>query len=130
MIVLVLVCAVCGVAALAAPMQQGHPLSGTWAGSWGPNATQRTHMTFILNWDGEKVTGTINPGPDAIELANVAVDVSNWTVRFEGQTKDKAGAAVQIVGEGRIENLGSIHRSLSGTWKQGDASGDFKITRD
>jgi hypothetical protein len=117
---------VCSIALSAAPVQQGHPLSGTWAGNWGPNATQRTHLTFVLNWDGNKVSGTINPGPDAIELTSVNVDVTNWTVRFEGQTASK----VRVTAEGRIEDLGSIHRTISGTWRQGDATGDFKIRRD
>ena len=46
--------------------QEGHPLTGTWGGDWGPTATQRNHVTFVMNWDGEKVTGVINPGPDGV----------------------------------------------------------------
>src|SRR5437867_2606358 len=110
--------------------QQGHPLTGTWIGDWGPNATQRTHLTFVLAWDGDKVSGTINPGPDAINLANVGVDVSTWTIKFEADTKDKSGSPVHISAEGRVENLGSSHRTISGTWRQGTTNGDFKITRD
>jgi len=110
--------------------QQGHPLTGTWAGDWGPNATQRTHLTFVLAWDGDKVSGTINPGPDAISLGSVAVDVTNWTIRIEADTKDKSGAPVHISAEGRIENLGSPHRTIAGTWRQGATTGDFKIIRD
>jgi hypothetical protein len=118
------------VVAATALAQQGHPLTGTWIGDWGPTATQRTHLTFVLAWDGDKVSGTINPGPDAINLPSVGVDVTNWTVRIEADTKDKSGAAVHISAEGRIENLGSPHRTIAGTWRQGTANGDFKITRD
>src|SRR5438552_13950258 len=32
--------------ALSAFAQEGHPLTGTWSGDWGVNATQRTHLTF------------------------------------------------------------------------------------
>ena len=110
--------------------QQGHPLTGTWVGDWGPNPTQRTHLTFVLTWDGDKVSGTINPGPDAITLPNVAVDVTTWTVRIEADTKDKSGTAVHISAEGRVENLGSVHRTIAGAWRQGATNGDFKITRD
>src|SRR5579863_2466911 len=69
--------------------QQGHPLSGTWTGDWGASPTQRTQVTFVMNWDGKNVTGIINPGPDAIPIASVFVDVAKWTVRIEADTKDK-----------------------------------------
>ena len=69
--------------ALSVFAQQGHPLSGTWTGDWGPNPTQRTHVTIVMDWDGKQVTGQINPGPDSVPLASVFVDVTNWTVRIE-----------------------------------------------
>jgi hypothetical protein len=118
------------IAAVTAFAQQGHPLTGTWIGDWGSSAAQRTHLTFVLAWDGDKVSGTINPGPDAINLPSVAVDVTTWTVKIEADTKDKAGAPVHISAEGKIENLGSTHRTISGSWRQGSTTGDFKITRD
>ncbi len=110
--------------------QQGHPMTGTWTGDWGPSTTQRNQVTFVMNWDGKNVTGIINPGPDSIPIAGVQVDVTNWTVRIEADTKDKSGAAVHISAEGRLDDLGSYHRTLTGTWRQGTAKGDFKITRD
>ena len=110
--------------------QEGHPLTGTWTGDWGPNLTQRNHVTFVLNWDGKNVTGIINPGPDAIPLTGVFVDVTNWTIRFEAETKDQSGSPVKITAEGRLEDLGSAHRKINGAWRQGTAQGDFRITRD
>ena len=110
--------------------QEGHPLTGTWTGDWGASATQRTHVTFVMNWDGKNVTGTINPGPDAIPLGSVYLDVTNWTVRIEADTKDRSGNAVHISAEGKIEDLGSYHRKIRGTWRQGNVNGDFRITRD
>ena len=106
--------------------QQGHPLTGTWSGDWGPSANQRTKVTFVMDWDGKNVTGQINPGPDSIPLSSVYVDQANWTVRIEADTKTK----VHISAEGRLEDLGSYHRFIRGTWRQGAVSGDFKITRD
>src|SRR2546421_9695107 len=66
--------------------QQGHPLTGTWTGDWG-SSTQRNPVTIVMNWDGKNVKGLMNPGPDSVPLASVYVDVSNWTVRIEADTK-------------------------------------------
>ncbi len=120
----------CGIAILPSFAQEGYPLSGTWAGDWGPTTTQRTHLTLVMNWDGKTVSGTINPGPDAIPLANVYLDVTNWTVRIEAETKDASGKPVHIAAEGRLEDLSSYHRKIEGTWHQGSAQGSFRITRD
>lgn len=118
-----------GMAALVCA-QEGYPLSGTWSGDWGPTAAQRTHLTIVLNWDGKAVTGTINPGPNAVTIGSVYLDVTNWTVRIEADAKDKSGATSHIMAEGRIEDLGAYHRRLVGTWTQGDVKGDFSLTRD
>ena len=37
--------------------QEGHPLKGTWHGSWGLNATERTPVTLVMDWDGASITG-------------------------------------------------------------------------
>ncbi|MBZ5632566.1 MAG: hypothetical protein LAO55_05490 [Acidobacteriia bacterium] len=104
--------------------QQGHPLTGTWSGDWGATSTQRHQITFVMNWDGKNITGLINPGPDSIPIASVFVDVTNWTVRIEANGKD------HITAEGKLEDLGSYHRTIKGTWTQGSTKGDFRITRD
>ena len=118
------------IAVVSASAQEGHPLTGTWSGDWGPTATQRNHLTLVLSWDGKNVTGTINPGPDAIKLGSVNLDVTNWTVRIEADGKDQAGKVVHISAEGKIEDLSSAHRKLAGTWSQGSSKGDFKLVRD
>jgi hypothetical protein len=112
--------------AICAPLfsQQGHPLTGTWSGDWGTTSTQRHQVTFVMNWDGKNVTGLINPGPDSMPIASVFVDPATWTVRIEANGKEHISA------EGKIENLGSYHRSIKGSWTQGTAKGDFRITRD
>ena len=116
--------ALLGVATVLA--QQGHPLTGTWSGDWGGSPTVRHQITVVMNWDGKNVSGTINPGPDAIPIASVYVDVTDWTVRIEAETKDHQ----HIAAEGRIEDLGSYHRTLRGAWRQGSVNGDFRLTRD
>ena len=117
-------------AALLGFAQEGHPLTGTWAGDWGPSATQRNHVTLVMNWDGQKVAGVINPGPDAIPIGSVFVDFAKWTVRIEADSKDASGKPVHITAEGRLEDIGSYHRKINGTWVQGAVKGDFRITRD
>src|SRR5215467_5943196 len=89
------------IAVVSASAQEGHPLTGTWSGDWGATATQRNHLTLVLSWDGKNVTGTINPGPDAIKLGSVNLDVTNWTVRIEADGKDQAGKVVHISAEGK-----------------------------
>ena len=69
--------------AVMAAAQEGHPLTGTWSGNWGPGAAQRTHITMVMTWDGKTVSGTITPGPDAIPVSAIALDVThgvagNW----------------------------------------------------
>ena len=120
----ILMTAVCGIA------QEGHPLSGTWSGDWGPTASQRTHLTLVMNWDGKNVTGVINPGDNAIQMSNVFLDVTNWTVRIEADAKDQSGKAVRIAAEGKLDDIGSSHRKLAGSWTQGATKGDFRLARD
>lgn len=122
--------AACLFSAIAGIAQQGYPLTGTWTGDWGPTATQRTHITLVMDWDGKKVTGLINPGPDSIPITSVYVDVGTWTVRIEADAKDSSGNPVHINAEGKLEDLGSYHRTITGSWRQGTVTGDFKIARD
>jgi hypothetical protein len=83
-----------------------------------------------MNWDGKNVTGILNPGPDSIPIASIYLDVTNWTVRIEADAKDQAGKAANVVAEGKLEDIGSYHRTINGSWQQGPAKGDFRLTRD
>ena len=118
---------VCAAAANAA--QYGHPLSGSWSGDWGATKETRNRLLLELDWDGKSVTGTINPGPNAVPLQKASLDPSTWTVRFEAEGKDPSGKPVRYVVEGKLENLGSYNRVLSGTWSQGGVKGDFRLVR-
>jgi hypothetical protein len=125
--VLAIVCLLTAGALLA---QEGHPLVGSWHGTWGPNAKDRNDVTFILNWDGKNITGMINPGLDPIKLQKATLEPSNWTVHFEADTKDKSGNPVHLAIDGKIEDVTFVRRTISGTWNQGSVKGDFKVTRD
>jgi hypothetical protein len=111
--------------------QQGHPLAGIWLGDWGPSATERHQVLVELNWETTTLSGIINPGyPDEAPIKVGKLDSSNWTVHLEGEGKDEKGNPVRVVIDGRIEDLGSPKRSLTGTWTRGDVKGDFKLTRE
>ncbi|PYS43589.1 MAG: hypothetical protein DMG14_00455 [Acidobacteria bacterium] len=115
-------------------LQEGHPLTGTWHGDWGPTPTHRNDVTLVLDWDGKNITGLINPGPESIKLSKATMEPSSdpkgWKVHFEADAKDHDGKPVHFVIDGSIENLTSIRRSIVGTWSHGDMKGDFKLTRD
>lgn len=123
----VAVCAILAAAATASA-QYGHPLKGSWSGDWGASATNRIHVLLDLDWDGKAVSGTLNPGANGVAL-KTTLDPATWMVHFEGDGKDKSGAAVHYVIDGKVENLGAFARFISGTWTQGSQKGTFKITR-
>src|SRR5262245_20192963 len=110
--------------------QEGHPLTGVWYGDWGPNATQRSNLTIQMQWDGKQVTGIVNPGPDSFPLKLVNLDSSKWTVHIEADGKDDKGAAGRVVADGKLENIGSYNRTITGTWNFGTTKGTFKLKRD
>src|SRR5579871_804750 len=110
--------------ALPALPQEGHPLSGTWHGEWHPAGGQTTRIVMFMKWDGKDITGIINPGPNSMPLKSATFQ--GWMVHVEADTKDK----VHVTMDGKMGQVGSYHRTISGTWTQGPAKGDFKLTRD
>ena len=120
----------CAALSVGLAAQEGHPLTGTWSGDWGATADKRTRITLVMTWDGKAIAGTINPGPEAMTLGRVTVDYAKWTVRIEADGKDSSGKPVRVLADGKIDDLGSWHRTLSGTWTRAGAKGTFKLTRD
>ena len=110
--------------------QEGHPLTGTWYGDWGSAGTQRNQITVVMSWDGKNVTGIINPGPDVITIKVATLDSTKWTVHLEADGKDEKGQPVHFVGDGKLENVGSYNRTITGSWNHGTTKGDFKLRRD
>ncbi len=123
---------ICLLACLAIPAlaQEGHPLTGSWTGEWGPSVTERNNITLVMDWEGEKIGGFILLGANSIPIVDVVLDVTEWTVHLEAKGKDASGNAIDIASDGRLEDIGSAHRTITGTWRQGTSKGDFKITRD
>jgi hypothetical protein len=110
--------------------QEGFPLIGTWSGDWGPTAAQRTQVLIEMAWDGKIISGTINPGyPDAAPLQVATLDSTKWAVHLEADSRDDRGNSVRVIVDGKLENIGSPNRTLSGTWTRGNVKGAFKLTR-
>ena len=109
--------------------QYGHPLKGSWSGDWGPSADDRRRLLLLLDWDGSAVTGTINPGPNAVPIAAAALDPATWAVRIEAEGRDADDNPVAYVIDGELRNIGSYNRVITGTWTQGGTRGDFTVMR-
>ena len=116
----------CATFAAFAFAQEGHPITGTWHGDWGSSATQRTPIVMFLKWENKKIIGTVNPGRNSYDLKAATLDADKWMVHMEGDTKD----GQKVVADGKMENVGSYNRTITGTWTQGTTKGQFKLTRD
>ncbi len=115
--------------AVATSAQYGHPLKGSWSGDWGTGEDRRTRLLLVFDWDGTQIIGTLNPGPSAVPIATASLDPSSWTVQIEAEGQDDSGAPVPYVIIGELQNIGSSHRVITGSWTQGTVTGDFTITR-
>jgi hypothetical protein len=139
-----IVLAACLTMAIPLFAQFGHPLKGSWSGEWRQNASTEHRILLEFKWEGKyginpeggTLTGTLNPGPDAAPLKNIKVTyptggVDNadapWEVHFEADTKDDNGAAVKVVADGFMENIGAYKRFIQGTWQQGKMKGPFRV---
>jgi hypothetical protein len=109
--------------------QEGHPLKGSWIGKWEKNTIHGADVIVVMNWDGKAITGMINPGTDNIAIKNATLDPDTWTVHLEGDAKDKSGAPLTYILEGKIENLAMANRTIKGTWKNQKESGALSISR-
>jgi hypothetical protein len=109
--------------------QEGHPLKGSWVGTWGPSKSHSNDILLVLNWDGKAITGMINPGSDNAPIKNATLNPDGWVVRFEADVKEKAGTTLNYVFEGKIDGLAFHNRSITGTWKNQRETGALKISR-
>lgn len=109
--------------------QYGHPLKGSWSGDWGPSEDDRRRLLLLLDWNGSAVTGTINPGPNAVPIDAASLDPATWSVHIAADGEDADGNAVRYVIDGELRNIGSYNRVLTGSWTQGGATGDFTLIR-
>ena len=79
--------------------QQGHPLAGSWHGEWGP-PDDRMDLTIIMNWDGQRVTGLVNPVTDRTQ-AGLGPQNALGFLELRGSAigvRDDAGPGLLIAG--------------------------------
>ena len=100
------------------------PLSGTWVGDWGPSEWDRNQVTVELKWDGKNLTGTVNPGPNAVQLKKAMFDAKSNAIHFEADATDRRGNQIHYIINGKLEK-----GTMTGSWSHDNRKGDFKITK-
>jgi len=106
--------------------QEGFPLEGTWRGEWGVPGGEQTMAVIVMNWDGEQISGRINPGRNMIFFEEASLDAKNWIVRFSSISKE----GQPITFEGVLEDIGSYNRTISGTWTIAGLDNELVLTRE
>jgi len=109
--------------AAAATDLSADPLSGTWTGTWGPTETHRNDVTLQLTFDGTSLTGTVNPGDNAIQLSKATYAPDTHKVMMEADATGHEGP-VHFMIEGMVDG-----NTMMGSWNHDDKTGDFKITK-
>ncbi|MDR2212706.1 MAG: hypothetical protein LBE21_03650 [Pseudomonadales bacterium] len=102
-----------------ASAQEGHPAKGSWIGEWKGNSAGES-VLMVMNWDGQNITGIINPGTDNLQISDAQLNPADWTIHI---------AAGDYVIDGAFARLELPNRSIVGTWKRGNDGGDFEIVR-
>ena len=99
--------------------QEGHPVKGSWIGEWEGNALGES-ILMVMDWDGQKITGVINPGTDDLQISSATLNPDDWTIHIE---------AGDYVIDGKFNRLELPNRSITGTWKGDNDSGNIEIVR-
>ena len=100
------------------------PVSGEWVGQWGPSPSRQTAVTLELKWDGSTLTGTVNPGRDAILLSKAMFDPQSHAVTLELDGPNPDGEIVHYVVKGKIEGT-----TMSGTFDRAGDAGTFRLEK-
>lgn len=103
---------------------QEDTISGRWTGDWGPSTFDRNQVVVELSWDGSVLTGTVNPGPNAVPLKETSYDPPTGAVRMEADAESFRGVVHYVI-EGTVEG-----NRMTGTWGHDNRTGDFTITRE
>ena len=128
-LVLLLALLISALTGSSAAAQEGHPLKGSWLGTWTGNTSHSADVVLVLNWDGKAITGIINPGTDNLAIKNATLNPDGWVVHLEADAKDGSGRALTYVIDGTIDNLHVPNRGIVGRWKNQKESGEFKVNR-
>jgi hypothetical protein len=99
--------------------QEGHPVKGSWIGEWEGNPLGES-VLMVMDWNGEEITGVINPGTDNLEIDSATLNPDDWTIHIEAGDYEIDGA---------FQRLELPNRSITGTWKSGNDSGTIEVVR-
>ena len=91
--VVVAVSIACLASAAPAAAQEGHPVKGSWIGKWEKNTVHGADVIVVLNWDGDKITGMINPGTDNIVVKNASLNPGYVGRPSRGRRQGQSGRA-------------------------------------
>ena len=122
----VLLAALLLAAAALANAQEGFPLDGTWRGEREAAGSAPATIVMVLQWDGQKVTGVINPGPKAIQIADAQLVPAGWRVTLAA--KNAAGEPIAF--QGVLADLGKYNRTVTGTWTEGGHKYSLRLVRE
>src|SRR5919112_88605 len=75
--------------------QEGHPAKGTWVGYWGPALTPQSRIVIVMEHDGKTLSGVYQPGPNAVPLKVVRLDITPGKPAV-GVARGNSGRAPQI----------------------------------
>jgi hypothetical protein len=81
---------------------------------------------MVLQWDGQKLSGVINPGPKAIPIADAQLIPDGWRVSVAAKT----AAGARLAFDGAIADLGKYNRTLAGTWTEGGRKYSVRFVRE
>jgi hypothetical protein len=114
------------VASSAAVAQEGFPLDGTWRGERKVDGGTPASVVFVIQWDGQQVTGVVNPGPRSLTIKEGRLDPEGWKVSLVAESAKGQKATF----EGTLEEIGSYHRFVNGTWTEGGRSYSVRMVRE
>jgi len=116
----------CFVMAVSIFGQNSDPLSGRWAGDWGPSPGDRNDVTLELKWDGKALSGNVTGGTNVtspIPLQKTSFDAKTGTVHMEADATSR-GRTVHYVIDGKVDK-----GTMTGSWNHDNRKGDFKVTK-
>jgi hypothetical protein len=105
--------------------QEGHPFDGTWRGELNRNG-ESLPVVVIMDYDGDNITGMINPGRNSYRFSEAEHDAPNWRVTVN--TENRQGEAVMFTGV--MHEIGARNRYIEGSWNQAGMEYAFRITRE
>jgi hypothetical protein len=110
---------------LAGNAQEGHPIKGTWRGEIDMGADSRA-LVMIMDYDGDNITGMINPGRTSYRFSSADLDAPNWVLSASATNRD----GVDISFMATLHDIGARSRYLEGTWTEGGSSYPFRVNRE